>query len=176
MADFSIAFTKVLVHEGGYANDSNDPGGETYKGVARNMFPKWNGWAIIDALKHNAGFPKNLDSNKELQEMVKTFYETNFWSKIKGNDISNQDVATSIFDFAVNTGVKTSALLAQKIVGATADGIIGQKSIAAINSYNTELFNAKFTIEKITHYIHIVEKRPTSRKFFYGWIRRAIGE
>jgi len=176
MANFSIAYNHVLINEGGYINDPDDPGGETYKGVARKMFPKWEGWTTIDLLKLQSNFPKNLDSDNELQQMVKTFYEGNFWDKVKGDNITDQDVATSIFDFAVNAGVKTSASLAQMVVGATADGIIGPKSIEAINSYSTELFLAKFTLAKIARYIHIVKKRPTSKKYFYGWIRRAMGE
>ena len=40
MADFKIAFEKVLEQEGGYVNDVNDPGGETYKGVARSIHSK----------------------------------------------------------------------------------------------------------------------------------------
>ena len=35
MASFLPALQKVLAHEGGYVNDLDDPGGETYKGVAR---------------------------------------------------------------------------------------------------------------------------------------------
>lgn len=176
MAEFSIAYNHVLVNEGGYVNDPDDPGGETYRGVTRTNFPRWDGWKTVDLLKQKSGFPKNLDADKELQKMVKSFYDKNFWRKIKGNDIIDQDVATSIFDFAVNAGIKTSATLAQTVVGATADGIIGPKSIAAINAFNPAHFLAAFTVSKIARYVHIVEKRPTSRKYFYGWVRRALGE
>lgn len=31
-------------------------------------------------------------------------------------------------------------------------------------------------IEKIKYYVRITEKNPNNKKFFYGWIRRAIGE
>lgn len=176
MADYLLAYNQVLQNEGGYVNDPDDPGGETYKGVTRKFFPKWEGWTTIDLLKKQSGFPKNLDSDTELQESVKTFYEVQFWSRIKGDDITDQDVATSIFDFAVNAGVTTSASLAQMVVGVAADGIIGPQSIEAINKYNVELFLAKFTLAKIARYIHIVQKRPKSKKYFYGWIRRAMEE
>ncbi|MDA3883000.1 MAG: hypothetical protein PF481_06925 [Bacteroidales bacterium] len=176
MADYTLAYNHVLVNEGGYVNDPDDPGGETYKGVTRKYFPKWEGWTNVDLLKQKSSFPKNLDGDSELQEMIKSFYEGNFWDRVKGDDITDQDIATSIFDFAVNAGAKTSASLAQMVVGATADGIIGPKSIAAINGYNQELFIAKFTLAKISRYIHIVKNRSKSRKYFYGWVRRAIGE
>ena len=47
MANFNQAFKKVMSAEGGYVNDPDDPGGETYKGVARKMNPRWSGWAIV---------------------------------------------------------------------------------------------------------------------------------
>ncbi|RYD50653.1 MAG: hypothetical protein EOP52_13405, partial [Sphingobacteriales bacterium] len=36
MADFLTAYKRTAVAEGGYANDPDDLGGETYKGIARN--------------------------------------------------------------------------------------------------------------------------------------------
>jgi lysozyme family protein len=176
MADFAQAFQKVLKHEGGYVNDPDDPGGETYKGVARKIHSKWDGWYIIDTRKRQPGFPKSLDADLELQERIKQFYEANYWDRIKGDDIINQDVAMSIFDFAVNAGVGTSASLAQMVVGENADGIIGVNSLTKINQFDPEHFLASFTIAKIVRYISIVKKRPTSQKYFYGWVRRAIGE
>jgi lysozyme family protein len=174
MADFNQAFQLVIANEGGYVNDPDDPGGETYKGVARKIFSKWDGWIKIDLLKRQSGFPGNLDKDVELQQDVEDFYRVNFWNKVKGDDITNQKVAESIFDFGVNAGVGTSASLAQLVVEAETDGVIGQKSIARINAFNSDHFLAAFTVAKIARYIHIVQKRPTSRKYFYGWICRAV--
>ena len=57
MAEFDISFQKVLSYEGGYVNDPDDPGGETYKGIARKMNSKWDGWVLVDLLKQKPGFP-----------------------------------------------------------------------------------------------------------------------
>lgn len=70
MAEFKPAFEQTIAHEGGYMNDPDDPGGETYKGVARKYWPKWLGWHIIDLLKRQAGFPANMDTNQELQPLT----------------------------------------------------------------------------------------------------------
>ena len=124
MAQFDAAFDATMKAEGGYVNDPQDPGGETYKGIARTRNSKWPGWTTIDLMKEKRNFPKNLDGNGELQEHVKNLYERNYWDKVKGDDIQNQDIAESLFDFAVNAGPKTSAKLAQLTVGAKADGVI----------------------------------------------------
>ncbi len=176
MADINIALQKTLNNEGGYVFDKDDPGGETYKGVARNMNGGWDGWTTIDLLKKQSGFPANLDNNSPLQELIKTFYKTNYWDTIRGDDLTNQNVADSIFDFAVNAGVATSAMLAQMVVGAIQDAVIGPASIASINKFEPEHFLASFTVAKIARYISIIKKRPASQKYLYGWVRRALGD
>lgn len=167
MADFKKALDEVLKHEGGYVNDHDDSGGETYKGISRNNWPKWTGWTYVDAKEF--GSPS-------LQKEVEAFYRKNFWDEIKGDDIKSQIIATSIFDFAVNAGVKTSVVLAQYVVRASADGIIGGQTISLINSFDEDCFLSNFAIAKIARYIHIVKKHPTNKKYFFGWVCRTLGE
>jgi lysozyme family protein len=176
MGNFDSAFQKVLQNEGKYSNDSDDPGGETYKGIARKIWSAWDGWLIIDYTRKQSGFPANLEKDPELQEKVKDFYKVNFWDKINGSKIDDDEVATSIFDFAVNAGVNTSASIAQMIVETEKDGVIGDISLKKINAFDPEHFLALFTISKVARYISIVKKRPVSQKYFYGWVCRALGE
>lgn len=176
MANFEEALNKVLKHEGGYVHDPDDPGGETYKGVARKMHSKWEGWDLVDLNKNKTGFPKNLDKDAELQELIEDFYKINFWNRVKGDDIEHQQVAESIFDFGVNAGAGTSAKLAQVVVEAVVDGVIGKNTIVKINSFDADHFLASFAIAKIARYVSIVKRRPTSKKYFYGWVRRIIGD
>ena len=95
---------------------------------------------------------------------------------MNGDKITNQQVAESIFDFGVNAGLGTSASLAQLVVQTDSDGVIGPQSIEELNKFAPEHFIAAFTVAKIARYISIVKKRPTSQKYFYGWVRRALGE
>ena len=180
MANFDIAFPPILVHEGGYVNDPDDPGGETYQGIARKMQPDWLGWTIIDLLKKHGSFPVSLHSSdekeilKQLGFEVKSFYYSNFWMKIQGDKITNQKVADSIFDFAVNAGIPVSISLAQSVVNAKPDGVIGPKTIDAINRTDVKYFLAAFTLTKIIRYVAICNKRQTSKKYFFGWVVRSL--
>lgn len=176
MADFTKAFQLVIANEGGYGNDPDDTGGETYKGIARKIFSKWDGWTKIDQLKRQSGFPANLDKDPELQQNVEDFYRINFWDKMNGDLIASQRMAESIFDFGVNAGIGTSATLAQLVVEINPDGVLGKETVAKLNVFDPEHFLAAFTVAKIARYVNIVKKRPTSRKYFYGWILRALGE
>lgn len=182
MADFNKAFNLMIANEGGYVNDPQDPGGETYKGIARKIWPDCQIWVMIDALKQKSALNRvpvtsvEIEIDNQLQLLVKEFYYLNFWQKIKGDAITDQDIANAIFDFAVNAGISTSASLAQMITGASVDGKIGKDSILAINDFDSDHFIAAFTVAKIARYVSIVKKRPTSRKYFYGWVLRALGE
>jgi lysozyme family protein len=174
MAEFKTAFKKMHNHEGGYVNDPDDQGGETYKGISRTMHKIWSGWAIIDRYKNKSGFPATLDQDVELQKEIEQFYRTNFWSPLNAEHISNQTIADSIFDFSVNAGVITSIRLAQSIVGVKADGIIGEQTLRKLNSLDFGYFLPAFTVAKISHYITIIIKRPANKKYFYGWVIRAL--
>ncbi|MEI6752970.1 MAG: glycosyl hydrolase 108 family protein [Paludibacter sp.] len=174
MAEFNISLQKILAHEGGYVNDPDDTGGETYKGVARAMNSKWEGWVRVDVAKTQSGFPANLEKDSELQDAVSSFYQVNYWDAFCADSIENQQVADSIFDFAVNAGVRTSASLAQLVVETQADGVIGPATLDKLNAFDPDHFLAAFTVAKIARYISIVKKRPESRKYFYGWILRAV--
>jgi lysozyme family protein len=174
MATFKTAFNKVIINEGGYGNDPQDSGGETYKGVARNMNRNWEGWEIVDALKKQPGFPASLDRSIDLQMKVEDLYKTKYWNPVGGDELTDELVAFSIFDFAVNAGVATSVRLAQMVADVKADGDIGPVSIAAINKMDEEHFLAAFTVAKIMRYYKICENKPVNRKFFYGWVRRAL--
>ncbi len=174
MAEFIPALKKVLAREGGYSLDPDDPGGETYRGITRKMHSKWSGWGQIDLYKRQSGFPDNLDKDMALQSETEQFYQVNFWDKICGDQYANQSVAESVFNFAVNAGVSVSVSLAQWVVDADVDGVIGSQSIAKINAFDPEHFHAAFTVAKIARYVAIVRKRSESKKYFYGWVCRAL--
>lgn len=170
MANFELAYKTTLENEGGYVNDPNDSGGETYKGISRNNWSKWEGWTKIDIAKTKPGFPNNLNIESDVFE----FYQVNFWNRLRADQIENQQIAESIFDFAVNAGIGTAVSLAQMVVGAKSDGVIGPITIEAINKYNPELFLAEFTLAKIARYVSIVKRRPENKKYFYSWIVRTL--
>lgn len=174
MAKFNLAFSKMLSHEGGYVNDPDDLGGETYKGIARNSHGSWIGWYQIDQSKSKPNFPKSLEANTKLQNLVEQFYLDTFWQPLKADQIQNQTSAASVFDFAVNSGISNSVRLVQSIVGTQIDGVIGDKTLIKINSMDFGHFQAALTVAKIEYYMNIIRRRPTSKKFLLGWISRSL--
>lgn len=114
MANFDIAFQRTSKFEGGWVNDDADSGKETYKGISRVYQKSWAGWKIIDSYKKKSNFPKNLESDKTLQGLVKKCYRENYWTPIWGDKINNQNVANDLYDTAVNMGVGTSIKLSER--------------------------------------------------------------
>jgi len=166
MADFTPAFEKTIANEGGYIlhEVSGDKGGLTYAGIAENYHPDWEGWQLL----------KNDPDSPKIEPMVRSFYKKQFWDKVKGDDIASQKIADSLFDFSVNTGVRTASKLAQIVVNAAADGIIGRNSTAALNKFSEELFISNYALAKIARYAKIVTKDKSQKKFLLGWVNRTL--
>ena len=163
MADFAPAFEEMIRDEGGYqlTDIPGDNGGQTYAGIARKPNPDWQGWAFID--------------RKEIPpaQMVRDFYKAHFWDDIKGDQISNQRIAGCIFNFYVNTG-KPAKTIAQLVVGATPDGVIGDATVANLNAADPEKFIMSYTLGKIARYATICNQNRDQSKFLLGWINRAL--
>lgn len=166
MAEFLPPFERMLINEGGMVlhEVKDDRGGQTFAGIARNSWPRWSGWAIVDA----RGTP-NVG-------IVRNFYRTNFWDAMSLDEVHNQDIARTLFDFGVNAGPKVAIKLAQVVVGATPDGTVGPKTIAMLNEVNADIFMARFALAKLARYEQIVTRDRTQGKFLLGWVRRLLKE
>lgn len=166
MAEFLPAFERMIKNEGGYTLHTvpGDRGGQTYAGIARNAWPDWPGWRLIDA------------GQTPEAELVRMFYRAHFWDAIRGDDIAAQQVAQTLFDFAVNAGSKTAVVLAQSVIGTTPDGKAGPKTLAALNQQDETLFLARYALAKIARYAAICNRDRSQSKFLLGWINRTLKE
>lgn len=115
---FETSYAKVLLEEGGYTNDANDTGGETYRGVSRNNFPDWQGWLIIDSYRQQSNFPANALADAHLLKLVKAWYKQNFWDVFNLDGITSTAVAYEIFEQSVNHGVGRGARHIQEVCNA----------------------------------------------------------
>lgn len=163
MAEFSPAYEQMIVSEGGYVlhEVAGDRGGMTYAGIARKMNPQWQGWALIDAKQDVP------------TQMVREFYKANYWNPIKGDQITSQVIAQTIFDFHVNAG-GVARKLAQLVVGTTPDGIFGERTLAALNAYDPDKFAMAYALAKIARYRDIVQRDRSQGKFLLGWVSRTL--
>lgn len=166
MAEFIPAYERMIRNEGGYKlhQVAGDKGGQTYAGIARNRWPAWHGWRDIDA----GQIPET--------ELVREFYRVNFWQAVRGEDLFDQGVAESLFDFAVNAGVGVAVKLAQIVAGATPDGVLGPRTVAALNQLDGATFKPIYALSKLARYRDIVTRDRTQEKFLLGWVNRTLRE
>lgn len=172
MAQFEPAFEKTMKHEGGYANNPADRGGETYRGIARKIWPGWNGWPLVDAAKQKAGFPGNLAANADLQARVAAFYRANFWPRHFG-EIKDQSIAEWLFDKSVNMGIGQAVKLLQRAAGVTADGDYGPKTTIAVNNADPAQLLEACREQARAFYRRLAERNPSQKQFLKGWLARA---
>ena len=128
MANYDLAYKKTKGNEGGYAKVAGDNGGVTYAGITYKNYPDWDGWPKVFAAKpaHNEVLP-------ELASSVKQFYKTNFWDKVRGDEIADQEFANDLFDMAVNAGIMAAVKIAQKSAGVAETGKVCDITLKAIN-------------------------------------------
>ena len=172
MASFKIAYDRFIKPgEGYYVNNPADKGGETYGGIARNFFPNWQGWTVVDFYKkHTNPNPPTNTKIPGLEGMVEEFFKVQFWDRNRFTEIQNQDLANIIFDWNVNSG-STGIKKVQQILGITADGAIGPQTLGAINSANPQSLYSAIKTAREAFYKSLATN-PTQAQFLKGWLNR----
>lgn len=192
MAEYLIAYYKTMKDEGGYANDPDDIGGETWKGIARKYHPNWPGWKIVDDLRHTDGFPKNLNANAELEKHVKDFYRDQYWDRMRLGEIAVQEIADQLFNFSINVSNGTVRVIEflQDVVNLCnsnqklypdipVDGLNGARTIQALQAClaHRPVWMVLWMIRaRMTNYhMDRMRESPIKEKWAMGWMKRDAG-
>ena len=149
---FDKCMETVFAHEGGYANDPNDPGGETKYGISKRSYPE-------------------LNIRELTREHAKEIYREDFWYPLRLYMLDNANICLEIFDFGVNSGPETSVKLAQKLAGTIEDGILGGITARAINEFEGD-FVKTFKHARIIFYESLVKNNSKFNIFLKGRINR----
>jgi lysozyme family protein len=145
---FDEAFAKMIAHEGGFIDHRADPGGATKYGISKRSYPMLD----IAAL--------TLDD-------AKTIYRRDFWGPA-GCDAVPDALKFDLFDTAVHSGVGTAVRMLQRVVGETADGILGPRTLQAVQSMTAPRLVARFNGARLA----LMADLPHWPSFGRGWARR----
>ena len=119
MADFEKGFKKIIANEGGYVNDKDDKGGETFMGITRKNHPSLIIWKIIDdyvdMYNSTYGLVKYIKNNEAAMNSIKSVYKKQYWDKLLLDKINSQRVANELFDDCVNRGVNATLRLIRQL-------------------------------------------------------------
>jgi len=158
---FNKTLPLILKYEGGYVNDPHDPGGETNKGIIKTTY---------DAYRKGKGLP--IVSVREItDDEIDDIYYNEYW--LRGScDKLFDNLAIIHFDSCVNTGIKQSAKFLQRSCGVTDDGAIGINTLKAVATTDKKEMIEKYLKNRRDFYHFLVDKKPTSKKFLKGWLKR----
>ena len=154
--NFQEALTYVLKSEGGFSNHPSDPGGMTNLGCTKAVW------------EEHCGHPVDEKAMRALTPNdVAPLYKRKYWDKIKGDELPN-GVDYVVFDCAINSGPGRAAKLLQMCVGVEADGGIGPKTLAAVNSFNANNLIEDYSKRRLSFMMDL----PAWSVFGKGWGRR----
>lgn len=159
MADFQQAFKLTLRNEGGYANDPNDPGGETKYGISKRSYPK-------------------IGIKSLTRQQAARIYQRDFWNPIGGDQIQDQLLANKLFDLSVNMGVSRAVRLLQKACGlcglpVAENGVITPSALTIINMCDSGALLTEFKALAAGYYRDLAHQHPALQRFLGGWLKRA---
>ena len=156
----------ILKNEGGYVNDPNDRGGETNYGITKDFYEDY---------KHCVpGIPDNIkDITKE--DAIKLY--KGHWDRHRIGEINDRRKALLLFDYIVNSGPRGVNQRMQDSLNARGynlkvDGVVGSKTINAINDIDFEDFATLLQFDRGKHYEYEADENARQKKFIKGWIKR----
>lgn len=150
------SLNEVLKHEGGFVNHPKDPGGATNLGVTIANFRRYvKPGGTVDDLR------------KLTIAQAKTVYERHYWDAVRGSQLPS-GLDFSVFDFGVNSGPKRAIKLLQRLVGVNPDGVIGPKTLEAVEKINASWLIRDFNDARLAW----LKRLPTWKTFGRGWENR----
>jgi lysozyme family protein len=158
--NFRPSLAAVLIHEGGYVNDPQDPGGATNRGITQHVYDDWRRSQGLD--------PRSVRSLE--QSEIEAIYRKLYWNACRCDDLPS-GVDYCVFDFAVNSGASRAARYLQRAVEVAEDGQIGPMTIAAANKEPVCETIAAINSARL----FFLSQLPTFARFGKGWTTR-VGE
>jgi len=152
--------------------------GLTFYGIYEKYNKDWKGWDIVKKqLKITPDIKTTsrvLAKNKELENLAFKRIKTKYWDRAKLDFVHSQKIADEIFLFGFNVGMPIAIKKAQKLVGISQDGLVGNMTLKALNNFDVNVFDIEFDKEEIKHYEAIIKDKPYLAPNETGWYARAL--
>lgn len=164
MANYELFKRSIQEAEGGYQNLKNDKG--NYNSLKQRVGTNFGVSAKF--YEKVIGRPPTIADMKRItQAEAHRLFKTHFWDKVQADAIRSQAVAEMVADHSINANPRVTARIVQRTLnryfGKTlrVDGVIGAKTIQAINSVNPQRLFTKIGQERLYYY-----RRLSDYKYF----------
>lgn len=166
MANIDILSPFILSWEGGFVNDPHDRGGATNRGVT---IATWR----------QVGYDKNGDGKIDVTDLKlitaddakNRVMKPHYWDRYQADRIKSQSVANIVVDWVWASGAHGITKV-QQLLGVKVDGIVGEKTLAAINAQAPRQLFDKIKAARVAFIEGIVARNPSQRRFRKGWLTR----
>lgn len=148
--NFDDAFERLMLLEGGYSNNSADPGAETMFGVTARV-------------AHAEGYIGDMKALPK--EVAKSIARRKYWDAVHCDELP-EGIRYAMFDSAYNSGPTQAVKWLQRAVSVQDDGVIGPMTIGAANRA-ASLLPALLGLR-----LDFLTSLPTFGAFGKGWVRR----
>jgi lysozyme family protein len=166
MANVNDLFPFILRWEGKFVNDPDDSGGATNKGVTLLTWRRV-GYDIDGDGDIDVDDLKRLSDEDVLNRVLKPHY----WDRWQADRILSQKVANILVDWVWGSGAH-GIKIPQRKLGVVVDGIVGPKTLAALNDREPDQFFDTIYQARIDFIENICRSRPKNMKFRQGWLNR----
>ena len=157
---FELCLPFTLGEEGGYVDDSADPGGATNMGITLATYRQWSDDPDLGAAQ----------VRDMTERTARAIYRALYWNPLRA-DALPAGVDLSVFDMGVNAGIWGSARLLQRALGFTGeevDGCVGPETLAAAAKFDPRSLIDDLA-ERQAAYYRSLSDFPT---FGRGWLNR----
>lgn len=160
--------------EGGLSRDYRDSASKYPCPVKFNGESGWHTNKGVTYATYVAYFGKDNpgDFFKLTDEQLQYIFIKGYWDKVKGSEIKSIHIAACLVSWAWGSGSKSSIKAIQKLVGTKVDGVIGNKTIEAINSADEQELFDKWVEARRKFFISISKEGTPNTAFRRGWLRR----
>lgn len=148
--------------EGNFVNHPNDKGNATMMGVT------------IGTFRSVFGQGKSINDLKRMTDYQWMFIFTKlYWNKWKADQIECQSIANLLVDWVWGSGVY-GIRYPQQVLGVKDDGVVGPKTLAALNAQEPSALFAKLWKRRKEHF-EACARKPGQGVFLRGWLNRLNG-
>lgn len=143
MASFTSYAPKLKAIEGGYVVDS---GGPTNWGITLST---------LQAVHPSASV---ADIKALTWPQAAAIYKRVYWDALRADSIRNQSIAEVLVDFSINGWPGVRWL--QSLLGVSADGQLGPRTLAAINKANPTRLHQQLVDARQAYYAKLIASNP----------------